>query len=199
MSERQSAKQLLIRAGRIFDVPGNPLGALSPLPHGHRGFASGGEWMRLALCTLRQQFPQQPLRPSTANLQLLGFVKYTLSWALRRSPACCLESCAGAATHRIARRGRILHRRSTDGFLFPGSAGWLRPAVSRERSLDARHAGGTLGRDARGSSLVAVTMLLGGFAGRGFSALLVHGMPGGLHLVRRPSGLSDRGGVNQRS
>jgi hypothetical protein len=76
MSERARARLLLRRARDIYDHPDCPL-ALQSRDAWQGLFASGGEWMRLALAELRGEWlPPRPIR-----FNALGLLKYGLACA----------------------------------------------------------------------------------------------------------------------
>src|SRR2546421_1774341 len=71
---RVRVRDLLTRAAERYDAPGSPLcAAAAGAVLG--GFASGAQWMRLALETLRGR----PCPPTAFNYQRLGLLKYGLA------------------------------------------------------------------------------------------------------------------------
>jgi predicted MPP superfamily phosphohydrolase len=160
MAERARAGDLLRRAGAVVDTPGS---GLAPAARGawRGGFASGGGWMRQVLEHLRGS----PLPCPPRGLNRLGVVKYGLA--------------GGAALASIG-LALLLGRPLAAGlcvpvfyaveaqmvFLFPLALDG-HPGPFRAARRWTRRAGGTL--VVMGVVLpLACTMLLGGFAGRGF-------------------------------
>ena len=72
--ERIRARDLLTRAAEQYDDLGSPLRAAAAAA-AFGGFASGAQWMRLALETMRGR----PCVPATFNYHLLGLIKYGLA------------------------------------------------------------------------------------------------------------------------
>src|SRR5947209_5011838 len=71
---RVRARDLLARAAAWYDAPGSPLRAAAA-GAARGGFASGAQWMRLALETVRGR----PCPPTACNYRRLGLVKYGLA------------------------------------------------------------------------------------------------------------------------
>jgi hypothetical protein len=160
MAERARARVLLSRAREILDDSASPLGAAAR--DAWRGlFASGGEWMRLALGHLRGQWLPCP----ALNLNVLGAKKYGL---------------AGGAALLVAAAAVLLHVwpllllcvpafyavEAQMVFLFPVTLdGAARPF--REARRWTMRAGGMLAVMAVVLPLAA-SMLFGGFLRQGF-------------------------------
>jgi predicted MPP superfamily phosphohydrolase len=158
--ERIRARDLLTRAAEQYDALASPLRAAAAAA-AFGGFASGAQWMRLALETMRGR----PCVPAAFNYHLLGLIKYgpaagvALLWAVA---ACAwhvpwLVPLAAAAFYAVEAQMVFLFPLALDGSAQPfGSARrWT------------RHAGGTVGV-MRVVMPLACTMLFGGLAGRGF-------------------------------
>ncbi len=160
MAERPWARELLRRAREIYDDPACPLEAASRGAW-QGGFASGGEWMRLALAHLRGQGLVAPVRDFNA----LGVIKYGLACAAALLVATAavglpcwplLVLCVPAF---YAVEAQMV-------FLFPVALdGAARPF--REARRWTVRAGGTLAVMAVVLP-VAAFMLFGGFARQGF-------------------------------
>src|SRR5713226_1624446 len=71
---RVRVRDLLTRAAERYDAPGSPLCAAAA-GAALGGFASGAQWLRLALETLRGR----PCPPTAFNYQRLGLIKYGLA------------------------------------------------------------------------------------------------------------------------
>src|SRR6516225_5575308 len=71
---RVHVRDLLARAAERYDAPGSPLRAAAA-GAARGGFASGAQWMRLVLETLRGR----PCPPTAFNYQRLGLIKYGLA------------------------------------------------------------------------------------------------------------------------
>jgi hypothetical protein len=160
MVESISACTLLRQAADLFDSPSCRL-EKSSRGAWRRGFASGGEWMRLALEHLRGQ----PLAGSTSDLNRLGLYKYGLASALALSwlavmtwLRCSLAGAFGVLVFYAVEAQMV--------FLFPiALEGSARPFHEARRWT--RRAGGTLAV-MRVVLPLAATMLFGGLRGRGF-------------------------------
>jgi predicted MPP superfamily phosphohydrolase len=154
------ARDLLTRAATCYDALGSPLCAAA-VGAAFGGFASGAEWMRLALETLRGQ----PCPRAAFNFQWLGLIKYGLAagvallWAIA---ACAwhvtwLVPLAVVAFYAVEAQMVFLFPLALDGSAHPFGAArrWT------------RHAGGTIAVMWVVLPL-ACTMLFGGLVGRGF-------------------------------
>jgi hypothetical protein len=156
-----TAGELLRQAAALYDAPGSAL-RLSASRAARRGFASGAEWMGLALMTIRCQSPIPT--PSWAYHRL-GLVKYGLA-----SGAALLWAGAAFAVgwpwlalpslpifYAVEAQFVFLFPLALDGCRIP----W------RESRRWTRAAGGTVAV-MRVVLPLASTMLLGGLLGRGF-------------------------------
>ena len=158
--ERIRARDLLTRAAEQYDALASPLRAAAAAA-AFGGFASGAQWMRLALETMRGR----PCVPAAFNYHLLGLIKYGLAAgvALLWAVAACawhvpwLVPLAAAAFYAVEAQMVFLFPLALDGSAQPFGAArrWT------------RHAGGTVGV-MRVVMPLACTMLFGGLAGRGF-------------------------------
>jgi hypothetical protein len=160
MAERARARVLLGRARDIHDAAACPLGPASR--DAWRGlFASGGEWMRLALVHLRgQEIPAPGL-----SLNALGTIKYALAGgaALLVAAAAVL---LGAWPLLVLCVPAFYAVEAQMVFLFPLTLDGADRPFREARRWTVR-AGGTLA--VMGVVLpVAAFMLLGGFARQGF-------------------------------
>src|SRR5262245_58605245 len=157
----KSAGELLARAAQIYDAPNSPL-RLSASSAGRHGFLSGAEWMRQVLEEIRDQpIPMDGRR----HWQALGLAKYGLAGggALLWITACIVLDLPLLALLAIivfyAAEAQMV-------FLFPLAIDGS-PKPFRESRRWTLRAGGTL--TVIGVVLpVAVSMLFGGFLGRGF-------------------------------
>jgi predicted MPP superfamily phosphohydrolase len=154
------ARDLLTRAAEQYDDPGSPLRAAAA-GAAVGGFASGAQWMRLALEILRDR----PCPPTAFNYQLLGLIKYGLAagvalmWAVATYAWHALWLVPLAAVVFYAVEAQMV-------FLFPLALdGSARPFVAARRWT--RLAGGTVAV-MRVVIPLACTMLFGGLAGYGF-------------------------------
>jgi hypothetical protein len=160
MAERARARLLLRRAREIHDDSACPLRAASRCAW--RGFfASGGDWMRLALAHLRgQHLPVLPLR-----LNVLGTFKYALA-----SAAAMLVAAGAVLLHAwplLALCVPVFYAVEAQMvFLFPLTLDGAAHPLREARRWTVR-AGGTLAVMAVVLP-VAAFMLLGGFARQGF-------------------------------
>ena len=160
MAERARARVLLCRAREIHDDSACPLGPASR--NAWQGlFASGGEWMQLALGHLRGQWLPCP----ALNLNVLGAKKYGL---------------AGGAALFVAAAAALLHAwpllllcvpafyavEAQMVFLFPVTLDGAARPFHEARRWTVR-AGGTVAVMAVVLPLAAF-MLFGGFARQGF-------------------------------
>jgi len=68
------SRALLTRAALLYDAPDSPLRHAASVAV-RQGFASGADWMQLALETLRGQ----PMTPSNVSFHRLGAIKYGLA------------------------------------------------------------------------------------------------------------------------
>jgi hypothetical protein len=154
------ARDLLSRAAERYDAPASALRAAAA-GAALGGFASGAQWMRLALETLRGR----PCPPSALNSQRLGLIKYGLAGAaaLLWAVAVCawhvpwLVPLAAVAFYAVEAQMVFLFPLALDGS--------ARPFGDARRLT--RHAGGTVAV-MRVVVPLACTMLFGGLAGRGF-------------------------------
>jgi predicted MPP superfamily phosphohydrolase len=154
------ARDLLSRAAEWYDAPGSPLRAAAAGAAWGR-FASGAQWMRLVLETLRGR----SCRPSALNYQWLGLIKYGLATgaALLWAAAACAAHIPWLAPLAIVAFYAV---EAQMVFLFPLALdGSARPFAAARRWT--RRAGGTLAV-MRVVLPLACTMLFGGLAGRGF-------------------------------
>jgi hypothetical protein len=181
------ARDLLTRAAEQYDDPGSPLRAAAA-GAAVGGFASGAQWMRLALEILRDR----PCPPTAFNYQLLGLIKYGLAagvalmWAVATYAWHALWLVPLAAVVFYAVEAQMV-------FLFPLALdGSARPFVAARRWT--RLAGGTVAV-MRVVIPLACTMLFGGLAGYGFlrswclGCLAVCGTRTSAMTRRRTSGL----------
>jgi predicted MPP superfamily phosphohydrolase len=151
---------LLAQAAQWYDAPGSPLRAAAASA-ALGGFASGAQWMRLALETLRGR----PCPPTAFNYQRLGLTKYGLAGgiALLWAVAACagrvpwFVPLAAVAFYAIEAQMVFLFPVALDGSARPFGAAWRWT----------RRAGGTVAVMWVVVPL-ACTMLFGGLAGRGF-------------------------------
>jgi predicted MPP superfamily phosphohydrolase len=155
-----SPSDLLVRAGLLFDAPGNAL-VRQAAGAWRRGFASGGQWMGVALQAIRQESSPR----SSAGLQWLGIAKYAMALA-----AGMLFVVAAAALHRreLALLGiaAFYAVEAQMVFLFPLALDG-RTRLFRESRRWTRRAGGTFAV-LRVVLPLAAVMVTGGFIGRGF-------------------------------
>ena len=158
--ERVRTRDLLTRAAEQYDAPDSPLRAAA-VGAAFGGFASGAQWMRLALETLRGR----PCPLTAFNYQRLGLIKYGLAagisllWAVA---ACAwnvpwLVPLAAVAFYAVEAQMVFLFPLALDGSARPFGAAWRWT----------RRAGGTVAV-MRVVIPLACTMLFGGLAGRGF-------------------------------
>jgi hypothetical protein len=154
-------RSLLLRAAAVYDEPG------SPLPSAARsatwgGFASGAEWMRLAMERLRGA-PVGPPAPEV-NFQSLGVLKYAVASvaAMTAVAAACFTTWPVA----VLAVPLFYAAEAQAVFLFPVALDGS-PHPFRDARRWTVRAGGTL-RAMAVVMPVAATMLLGGFVGRGF-------------------------------
>jgi hypothetical protein len=151
---------LLARAREVYDDAGCPLAGTAR--GAWRGlFRSGGEWMRLALGHLRGD----PLPSRSVPLQRLGWVKYGLAGTAALVPLLAAVLCQSwpllllCVPAFYAVEAQMV-------FLFPLALDGSEKPFGEARRWTVQ-AGGTLA--VMGVVLpLACTMLLGGFAGRGF-------------------------------
>ncbi len=153
-------RDLLTRAAQWYDAPGSPLRAAAT-GAALGGFASGTQWMRLVLETLRDR----SCPPPACNYQRLGLIKYGLT-----SGAALLWAVIAYAGHiQWLMPLAVIVFYAVEAqmvFLFPLALdGSSRPFRAARRWT--RQAGGTLAV-MRVVVPLACTMLLGGLAGRGF-------------------------------
>jgi hypothetical protein len=160
MPERVRARVLLRRAREIYDDSACPLGPASR--NAWRGlFASGGNWMRLALAHLRGQ----GLPASARSLNALGTIKYALA-----SGAALLVAAAAVLLPAWPLLGLFVPVfyavEAQTVFLFPQTLDGAARPFHEARRWTVR-AGGTLAVMAVVLP-VAAFMLFGGFARQGF-------------------------------
>ena len=160
MHDEKRWQFLLTRAAELYDEPSNGLAA-SARHAGRHGFRSGAEWMRRAMETIRGC----SIDESQADFHTLGIVKYgaasavAVGWAfatlLLNVPLLAL--CAAPLFYAVEAHGV---------FLFPVAIdGYTRPFCTAR--LWTVRAGGTL-HVMTIVMPIAVGMLCGGLAGRGF-------------------------------
>jgi hypothetical protein len=161
LTHRPTARELLGRAAAIYDNDSD-LRASAKAAWRH-GFASGGQWMALAMSRLNQNYISAA---ATFDLHQIGFIKYGLAVAA----ALLTFLVAAALRHPVA--GMLIAALAFYVvevqmlFLFPVAlAGSARPF--REAFRETRRAGGTIRTIPIVMTLAAV-MLFGGFCGRGF-------------------------------
>ena len=150
---------LLTRAAEWYDAPGSALRAAAA-GAALGGFASGAQWMRLGLETLRGR----PCPSTAVNYQRLGLIKYGLAGgvALLWAVAACawhvpwLVPLAAVAFYAVEAQMVFLFPLALDGA--------ARPFAAARRWT--RRAGGTIAV-MRVVVPLACTMLFGGLAGRG--------------------------------
>jgi hypothetical protein len=160
MAEPVRVRDLLRAARAAYDAPSSPL-ARSASAAWRQGFASGGDWMSQALGLLRGTAPLN----SPPRLQALGWIKYGLAGA---GAAACIAVAILARLPLVAFLciPAFYAIEAQMVFLFPLALdGSSRPF--RDARVWTVHAGGTLAV-LRTVLPIACTMLLGGFAGRGF-------------------------------
>lgn len=157
---RVRARDLLTRAAARYDAPGSLLSATAA-GAARGGFASGAQWMRLALETERGR----PAPPTTCNFQRLGLIKYGLATGIALLWA--IASCAWHFLWLVPLAAVAFYMVEVQMvFLFPLALdGSARPFSAARRWT--RRAGGTVAA-MRVVLLLAGTMLFGGLAGRGF-------------------------------
>jgi hypothetical protein len=155
-------RSLLARAAELYDEPGSAL-AEAAGQAGRRGFASGAEWMRLALAVLRGK-PVETF-PSRSNFQALGLVKYGAASAV--ALGCAIAAFwVGVPILAVLAIPLFYAIEAQAVFLFPLALdGQARPFRAARRWTV--QAGGTL-RVMAIVMPIAATMLAGGFLGRGF-------------------------------
>ena len=163
MPETITWRSLLSRAAEVYDEPGGTL-AHDARRAAWGGFASGAQWMKLAL----ERHRGEPLGPPSVlakNFHRLGAVKYAvasavaLGWAV--GSFCIgwpvLAALAAPLFYAVEVQGLFLYPVALDGD----------PRPFRTARRWTVKAGGTL----RAMTIVmpiAATMLFGGFVGRGF-------------------------------
>jgi predicted MPP superfamily phosphohydrolase len=153
-------RDLLTRAAERYDAPGSRLRAAAA-GAALGGFASGVQWMRLGLETLRGR----PCPPTAVNYQRLGLIKYGLAGGVALLWAGA--ACAGHVPWLVPLAAVAFYAVEAQMvFLFPLALdGSARPFGAARRWT--RHAGGTIAV-MRVVVPLACTMLFGGLAGRGF-------------------------------
>ena len=160
MFVRVSARSLIEQAREVFDRESNGLAA-SAAGAWRGGFASGGQWMRLALEHLRGE----PLSGPAFNLNVLGLTKYALACVAALIPV-GLAAATGQPLIAILALPVFYAAEVQFVFLFPLAIdGCPRPFRASRRWTWL--AGGTLPAMTVVMQLAA-TMLFGGFVGRGF-------------------------------
>ena len=173
MPERPSARELLARAGELFDAP-DPSLALAATTAWRRGFTSGGRWMAIALQAVRQESAPR----SCPHLQSLGIAKYAIA-----SAAALLFVLAGCAMHRpligLLGVAAFYMVEAQMVFLFPLALDG-RQRLFRESRQWTLRAGGTL---------AVMRVVRGGgddlrrLPRAGICTIVVSWLSGGLHLV----------------
>jgi hypothetical protein len=163
MRDTLTADCLLARAAEVYDAPASPLPAAAARA-ARRGFASGAEWMRLALAVLRGG-PVVPPPAPARGFQRVGLIKYGLAggmallWVLLvvyvQQPLLAL--LALPLFYAVEAQMVFLFPLALDGH----------PRPFREARRWTRAAGGTL-RVMRTVVPLAAAMLGGGVLGRGF-------------------------------
>jgi hypothetical protein len=155
-----SAAQLLAQARSLYDDPALPY-APQAAQAWRSGFASGAEWMRMALSTLRGEV--LPARPVSYNA--LGIVKYTLA---SLGALLYLIIVVGAGLRFLA-PGLVFVFYAIEAqmvFLFPLTIDGLGSTIATSQRWT-RKAGGTL-KVMLIVMQLAVVMLFGGVVGQGF-------------------------------
>ena len=171
------ARQLLKRAREIYDAPDGCLAEASTKAW-HTGFASGGEWMRLALGQVRQKSGTRSQESGVRNhaaivvpiltaqsLTWLGIIKYGLACAAT-FPFIVLAFLFAQPLFLLLCLPAFYAVEAQMVFLFPLALdGSTQPYF--QSLCWTRRVGGTL--TVMGVVLpIAVTMLFGGFVGRGY-------------------------------
>src|SRR5262245_6378325 len=160
MAERVTAGELLRLAAARYDAPGGRL-AWAAWTAWRGDFVAGGRWMRLALAELRGV----PLPETKCSFRLLGFVKYGLACAAAL-PAAVAAFAWDLPPLLLLSVPAFYAAEAQMVFLFPLALdGSARPF--RDGRKWAVRAGGTWAV-MRVVMPLALTMLLGGFVGRGF-------------------------------
>ena len=157
---RVRVRDLLTRAALLYDAPESPFCAAAPAA-ACGGFASGAQWMRLALETVRGR----PCISSAIHFQRLGLIKYGLAagvalvWAVAAWAwqVLWLVPLAAVAFYAVEAQMVFLFPLALDGNASPFGAArrWT------------RRAGGTVAV-MRVVVPLACVMLFGGLSGRGF-------------------------------
>jgi hypothetical protein len=163
-SKRVGPGRLLARAAELYDSPDSPLAKMAPWA-GLRGFASGAEWMHLALAVLRGE-PNAPssLLPAS-RFHFLGLAKYGLASGVALGWAVAALWIEGPLLGLLA-VPLFYAVEAQSVFLFPLALdGHDRPF--REARRWTVLAGGTFPVMAIVMP-IAATMLAGGLVGRGF-------------------------------
>jgi len=161
MADRTTWSSLLRRAAELYDAPESELSNTAG-EAGRHGFRSGAMWMRRAMVQIRGVPIPEPI---TANFHALGWLKYgaasivALGWAIAMIAIDWPVLAIGSIP--------LFYAVEAQGvFLFPVAIdGEPRPFRAARRWTV--RAGGTL-RVMAIVMPIAVTMLAGGFAGRGF-------------------------------
>ncbi len=160
MARRIRARDLLRTARAVYDAPGCPL-PRQAAGAWRGGFAAGGAWMGHALGVLRRT----PAVPAVRGLQALGCVKYGLATA---AGVACVVPAIGTGWYGLLFLGPLAFYavEAQMVFLFPLALDGEPKPLRTARRWTVR-AGGTVAV-VRTVLPLAVCMLLGGFAGRGF-------------------------------
>ncbi len=156
-------RSLLCRATAVYDEPGGTL-ARAARASAWGGFASGADWMRQALERLRGT-PLGSTAYPAVNFQVLGVVKYAAA-TLTALTGAVVAYWLGVPVFAVLAVPLFYAVEAQGVFLFPVALdGAARPfRAARHWTL---RAGGT-SRVMTVVMPVAVTMLGGGFVGRGF-------------------------------
>jgi hypothetical protein len=161
LMQRTTASNLLQRAAAVYDDPANGLSTAARRAW-HGGFSSAGGWMRQAMIVLRNQSQACGECP----FQRFGILKYALALS---GAVLCVAAAINSRHWGVALLALpVFYLVETQMvFLFP----LMIDGVAQNRIATARHwtirAGGTV-RVMRVVVPLAVFMLFGGFAGRGF-------------------------------
>ena len=160
MFVRVSARRLIAQAREIFDSETHGLAAAAASAW-WGGFASGGQWMRLALEHLRGE----PLRGPACNLNLLGLTKYALACVVALIPV-GLATAIRQPWIAILALPAFYATEVQFVFLFPLAIDGC-PKPFRASRRWTRLASGTPAA-MKVVMRLAATMVFGGFAGHGF-------------------------------
>jgi hypothetical protein len=159
---RAGWRSLLARAAAVYDEPDSVL-AKAAGPAARGGFASGADWMRLAMVRLRGG-PVGPAAPGV-SFHALGILKYMVASLVALAGAAAAVLAGWPALSAVA--VPIFYAVEAQGvFLFPVALDGSSKPFREARRWTVR-AGGTL-RVMATVMPIAATMLSGGFVGRGF-------------------------------